>query len=701
LPIFKENDFNWNITPSNHDAPAIIKARAKVLPLIAKNLIEFRFDGERREIQDFIKTSLYRNAPSVKIYITADNFVHVYNRWVKEVKPVLNISRDDWIAFKEEGVLDCDFYRADLMSKDGSTITDKLKIVLDHDKYKFRFILKGRLFYSDIDFTNGGKAYNQFWNKYQRPPIEEFQAHIIDRRDLLVPQNIREVKGSFFTPPQWVKKSQEYLAKTFGKSWQDEYYIWDCAAGTGNLLAGLTNEYNIWASTIDNPDVDSMKALINDAGDTGGRIFNLLEGHIFQFDFLNDKFDKLPRSLQDIINDPEKRKRLVVYINPPYAEAGNKATIVDQGTNKAKVAESRIFHKFENIAGTAVLELFAQFILRIYSEIPGCKLAMFSKLKHITSANFAKFRAYVKAGYKGGFVCCADTFDNVKGKFPIAFLIWDLAAEKEISEIKTDVMIAEVKRNVITSVSKEGIKTFIAEQKGRLSVDWLRGYFDKTGELIGYLRLHLNDIQNKAAVFITSLPSQSDFDKHEAANITAKNLIEVAIYCSIRQVIEATWLNDRDQFLYPEEGWAVDTEFQNDCLVNVLFNNVIQSAHGVNHWIPFTEKAVGARDKFQSNFMSKFLKDRDLSPEAAAVMEAGKALWKYYHKTIRSNRAASVDASFYDIRDFFQGRKDDGKMKTRSTDETYSILMSNLREAQKKLASHIAPKVYEYGFLKE
>jgi tRNA1(Val) A37 N6-methylase TrmN6 len=51
---------------------------------------------------------------------------------------------------------------------------------------------------------------------------------------------------------------------------------------------------------------------------------NLLENHVFQFDFLNDDFSKLPQSLQDIINDDEKRKKLIVYINPPYAETDNR-----------------------------------------------------------------------------------------------------------------------------------------------------------------------------------------------------------------------------------------------------------------------------------------------------------------------------------------------------------------------------------------
>jgi hypothetical protein len=52
-------------------------------------------------------------------------------------------------------------------------------------------------------------------------------------------RHIRERRGAFFTPAIWVEKSQEYLKKALGENWQDEYYVWDCAAGTGNLLAGL------------------------------------------------------------------------------------------------------------------------------------------------------------------------------------------------------------------------------------------------------------------------------------------------------------------------------------------------------------------------------------------------------------------------------------------------------------------------------
>ncbi|GHT67117.1 hypothetical protein FACS1894110_12000 [Spirochaetia bacterium] len=458
LPIFNETDFNWNTTPSNHETPDFQKAREKVAKLIGAKIAVYNFGGDDREIIEFIKTHFVAGAStSIKSPITKDNFVQIFIKWVKEVKPFINIPKTEWTEFKQKGILDCDFYRADVMSAQAqapelgenakfyegrtvfstkfSTITEKLKIVLKNDNYKFHENISGRLFSSDIGFTDDGAAYSRFWNRYERPPALEYRQHIIDRRDLLVPTNIREVKGSFFTPKIWADKSKEYLAKVFGKNWQDEYYVWDCAAGTGNLLAGLSNEYNVWASDVEQGNVETMQSLI-DIDEN----LNLLSGHVFQFDFLNDSFDKLPEELKKIIDDPEKRKKLIVYINPPYAEASSATTFVGSGQNKPKVAAAhKTSEKYKDTLGRGINELFANFFIRIYNEIQDSKLASFSTLKYINSQNFIKFRAWFKAEYKSGFICKSDTFDNVKGKFPIGFLIWDTEIKKQIEHIVIDV----------------------------------------------------------------------------------------------------------------------------------------------------------------------------------------------------------------------------------------------------------------------
>jgi hypothetical protein len=63
--------------------------------------------------------------------------------------------------------------------------------------------------------------------------------------------------------------------------------------------------------------------------------------------------------------------------------------------------------------------------------------------------------------------------------------------------------------------------------------------------------------------------------------------------------------------------------------------------------------------------------------------------------------AANVNASLYDIKEFFQGRDKNGKMKTGSIDAYYTELLANLKSALWDLGEIIKPKVYEYGFLSE
>ncbi|MBO6037501.1 MAG: hypothetical protein J6P29_02950, partial [Acetobacter sp.] len=238
---------------------------------------------------------------------------------------------------------------------------------------------------------------------------------------LLVPQDIRERKGSFFTPQIWVEKSRDYLTQVLGENWQDEYYIWDCAAGTGNLLTGLTNYRHVWASTLDDADVKVML----DMAKNGHFLF---ENHIFQFDFLNDDLngDKVPKALKDILNDPEKRKKLIIYINPPYAEATSAKTQVKSAEHKSGVSKShKIHNKYFDEISAAANEIFALFLIRIKKEISGCVLAQFSKLKTVQAPNFAKFRQAFCSELKSLFVVPANTFDNVKGQFPIGFFIWN------------------------------------------------------------------------------------------------------------------------------------------------------------------------------------------------------------------------------------------------------------------------------------
>lgn len=702
--IFYLNDFNWNVTPSNTDSKEFKLILDKVKNTIDHHALLFFFERDDKELNKFIRNNFVVGKFGLtKTKIDKNNFMVIYNKWLQDVKPSIAV---DWEIAKNRGIIDGDFYLADLLSEENNTLKEKLFVLLRHDHYELdrQMDEAGMFSFKTTEFRDKQKAHTQFWNKYERPPKEEYWDYIVERRDLLVPQDIRERKGSFFTPQIWVELSQKYLADALGENWQDEYFVWDCAAGTGNLLAGLTNKYNIWASTLDRQDVEVMHDRINNGA-------NLLHHHVFQFDFLNDDFSKLPLPLQNIINDPDKRKKLVVYINPPYAEATTAKTVTGTGENKSGVSTNFKLNEYlQPKIGNASNEIFALFMGRIYELLDGAVLAQFSTLKFVQGTNFARFRVFFLAKFLGGFVVPAYTFDNVKGQFPIGFTIWNTNKKVKIKRIACDVY--------DFNAVHIGVKHFYGNLTKSIN-KWIIPYEDNDKNIIGLLVSCAPDFQHNSQLTILSIRQE-----RYCFNIASKNLIIFSIYFAVRHCIEATWLNDRDQFLYPNDGWKNDMEFQNDCLAFTLFHsqNRISSKEGTNHWIPFTEEEVDAREKFESNFMSNFIKGKinpgkpsidifsvvfeprvhyetplKFSREAKQVFKAGLELWRYYHKQPNCN----VNASLYDIREYFQGRNAAGRMNSKSDDETYMKLIGNLRVQLKKLAKKIEPKVYEYGFLKE
>ena len=712
MDVFSQNDFNWNVTPSNHNTKEFKQLYEMVKNTLEEESFIFKFGKDDKEIEDFIKNNFGKAGVEnnlSKTQIDKNNFVNIYSKWLVSVKNSISV---DWDMAKKNGIIDADFYLADLLSENNLTLIKKLFVILKTDHYELdrKIDDMGLITSKQSHFYDNQKAHKEFWKRYHRPPKTEYWDYIINRRDLLVPQDIRERKGSFFTPQIWVEKSQDYISEVLGESWQDEYYIWDLAAGTGNLLAGLVNKYNIFASTIDQADVDIMIERVDNGA-------NLLKSHIFKFDFLNDDFSKLPKELKKVIE--EKPEKLIIYINPPYAEAGDQKQATGTGKNKTKVATlGKVYEKYsvELNLGLSIREIFTQFFIRIYKEIPNCLLASFSTLKYVNSSGFINFREEFKAKFLKGFICPANTFDNVRGNFPIGFLIWDTSKKQKIKSISVDVF-----NEKIEFLGKKSFSSNISNKQKLTITQWITGY-ETNGEILGYTGNNGPDYQNNKFLKISSIQTKiagGNLNNATKYKITATNLIQISIYLSVRLCIEATWINDRDQFLYPEDGWENDKEFQSDCLAFTLFHgqNRISAEEGINHWIPFSEAEVGAKNNFESHFMKDFIdgkikpketkelltergspKPMKFSKEAKDIFEAGRELWKYYHK----HDLININASYYDIRKFFQGvDSKSGRMNNKSIDETYNKLIGNLRERMKILAKKIEPKIYEFGFLKK
>lgn len=186
--------------------------------------------------------------------------------------------------------------------------------------------------------------------------------------------------------------------------------------------------------------------------------------------------------------------------------------------------------------------------------------------------------------------------------------------------------------------------------------------------------------------------------------VTSENLWQAAIVFSVRRLTKPTWLNDRDQFLQPSE--PLTDAFKSDCLVWMLFNgsNLSAGADGLewdgrdwsltNHFIPFTEAEVGAKGRFESDFMARYIADLDFSPEAQAVLDEGRALWTRFHATDFPRK----------IRDELKlGRPDAGWYQVRRALEAYGETaltdFDPFKAAYAALTDKLRPMVYDLGFL--
>jgi len=321
---------------------------------------------------------------------------------------------------------------ADIMHDGKTPAMANLPVRLAHDGETPIFMKDGKVY--ELASVAG---YRRFWTIYHRPPEQEYRDYLLERRDSLLPLDERSFKGAYYTPLKVVDKAYDFLSETLGANWQEKYIVWDMCCGVGNLEVKHSNHRNVFMSTLDKADIDVMKASRTCVAATQ-----------FQYDYLNDDIDdwgnidyalsdKMPKTLRQAIADSKNKvkgaKKILVLMNPPYAEAAN--TLGNAG--KTDVAKTRIGALMSDSGyGYASRELFVQFVARIQKEMPNATLAMFSKLKYINAPNFEQFRDHWKAKYLGGFVVHSKAFDGLKGNFPIGFLVWDTSKNSRSSRLK-------------------------------------------------------------------------------------------------------------------------------------------------------------------------------------------------------------------------------------------------------------------------
>lgn len=704
IPFLEKKTVKWGKSASKYTQEALEIISA----YIGTYIVSFKISTHEDEFISTVKTAI-KSGDIIRTSITPDNLKQVFDKWVDMVgREINNVRQEDFVLL----------FFADIMNNGFKTTNEDLPAKLAFDGSDPVFMLNGKAY----ELSNR-EGYGRFWAIYDRPPKEEYRNYLLERRDSLIPIDERSFKGAFYTPLHVVDKAYDLLNEQLGKNWQKNYIIWDMCCGVGNLEVKHSNHRNIFMSTLDQEDIDVMKASKT-----------CVAARRFQYDYLNDditedgKIDysltsKVPKDLQKIINDGEKK--ILILINPPYGETG--AGIARGGSNKKKVEQTKVNNLMKSQEmGYASKELFIQFLVRIAQEIPNATLAMFSTLKYVNAPNFEKFRQIWNANYLNGFIVHSKAFDGLKGDFPIGFLIWKT---KQQSKRKTP--ITEITVNQLNKKAESiGEKKFYNLPKDTYLNVWINK--PKTNNklalpLSNAIKISTNPRMKKSCDAMIGFLYASNNDLQHASNetcitssiytggngggsyITSENLWQSAVVFSVRRLIKPTWINDRDQFLQPSED--LTEEFKTDCLIWMLFNgsNLTASANDlewngkkwaiVNHFIPFTESDVSSYDRFESDFMVQYLKGKKLSSEAKKVLAEGKKLWIAYFKqrdnysvkeTFKLNRA---DVGWYQIRNALKARNIDGEGIPTSFDK--------FERSYKDLSEKLRPMVYDLGFLKK
>jgi hypothetical protein len=392
---------------------------------------------------------------------------------------------------------------------------------------------------------------------------------IVDR---IVEDETRRRKGEFFTPTIWVDEAHKMITEAFGENWKEEYVVWDPACGTLNL----TRDYKfkeLYCSTIEESDLktaDQMK-------------YNP-EAVKFQYDFLNDgivggKIDiendpKLPQGLKDALLEG---KKIIVLMNPPYG-TGSK---IGEGSKK-EIATSKLQNMMKGEKwGASSQQLYAQFLFRL-SKFGNIKICMFSPPLFMSGGSYKDFRKnfLIKYGFKSGFLMNAGEFDGTSD-WGLSFTIWsDKNDNRFILSVKKGNLFSnteylfnkEIYNLDNTKVFKDILKTKseVLVPNFTSALNFSDKYSVKVGkDSIGYMYNKGNSIEHNS-MFVSMFTSV--FGGAHGSSITKENFYNSNIIFSARKLIKPTWINQKDEYMAPNESHPLWQQFQYDSIVYSLFN---------------------------------------------------------------------------------------------------------------------------------
>ena len=433
----------------------------------------------------------------------------------------------------------------------------------------------------------------------------------------------------------------------------------------------------------------------------------------------------MPKNLREDLDNP--KIRWIIFINPPYATASTFERDRNR-VDKLNVSKTEIrkLMTAENM-GEVSRELFSQFLYRISKEFKGKTvwLGMFSTLKYINANNDQKLRdKFFQYEYERGFVFSSKNFQGCKGKFPVGFLIWNLAENipLESQKISLDVFNTDVEKVAVKNLTSENradflnkwikrppaIKKFPPLSGGLNVAANNKDRRDRIAEnFLASLMVKGNDFLNQNGTALLSAPYVSA----GALSVTPENFEQCMIVHAVHLIPKSDWLNNRDQFMQPTK--ELSAEFISDAVIWSLFapSNQTVSLRNVeyekvtyqmpNNLYPFLISEIQnwalpmemglqlatAQDRFAAVWLESHR--ADLTAEGAAVLAAARKV--FYQNSdvflLEHWKSESWDVGWYQIR---------MALKEFPYDES-----ADFKAAFKKLGEKLLPQIYELGFLRD
>ena len=587
------------------------------------------------------------------------------------------------------------------------------------DDAKGRFSLNGKVY--TVADPKQFKAFRKHFG-YVRSMLQKERLRATC--DRFIEDQNRRKKGEFYTPTAFVDYAHKMIAKEFGENWKDEYVVWDCAWGTGNL----TRDYKfkeLYCSTLEQAELD-IAAGVNP------------EATKFQYDFLNDPFEKLPEGLQKAFMEG---KKILFLINPPYgtAQAGS-----GKGVNKKGIAKTKVNEKMlEDGIGSASQNLYAQFLYRIarMKEVnPNIGIALFSPSLFLTGTAWKGFRKDFLSSFKyiGAIQFRADHFADVAANWGIMFSMWRNGMPENITEFPCTC----VDRNAEGDIVEVATKMVYNNDGGKSCSDWIKEDIKKlkgedapqmtsalnyrdTGNLrgklvkgaFGYYVNIANNINENAqgATLLSSCASRAN-----GISILPQNFNRVVANFAARSMIKGNWMNYVDEYMVPNTEDPRYEEFQNDSIVYSLFDSksnqssLRQITYKGKLWDIKNEFFWMSRDEMveladkhgfeelfndakasSERFVFKKLQGIELSSEAQAVLEKASEIvrksFEYREEVHRLHpewHLNAWDAGWYQVKKLV------AEIPFLAKD------MEEFKTLFKALSEKMRPMVYELGFLK-